>query len=269
MTNRTVFFIDYSNAFNAAAEEFCGLAKGAASWGEVDGHFSPGDLAVEAVTALNASPKRLDLELTQVRVYAGIPAGHVSAHEAKKKSGEEGRTERWESCQRVEVKVHRPPLSYGEDSVSETGVDTQLAADLISMAYDHCFDVAVLVSRDNDFIPVLEEVERLKRSGTPVRVDLAGWAPTDKKGPGKKRRKKRPAAIALPRGLRDVVQKHRLTEAMFKRVADDHRRWRPQGGPRQRQKHKRSQRRPSDKVAGAEGVGNVGEAWLRAQEPRE
>ena len=258
-TNRTVFFIDYSNAFKCAAEMFCDLDEEAATWGEVDGHFSPGDLAVEAVTALNAGPKRLDLELTQVRVYAGIPAGHVSAREAKKKHGEKDRTELWESCQRVEVVAHRPRLSYSKDGASETEVDTQLAADLVSMAHDHCFDVAVLVSRDSDFIPVLEEVERLKRSGAPVRVDLAGWA----------FRRKPPATIDLPRGLRRVVQKHRLTEAVFKRVADDHRRWRPQGGPRQRQKHRRSQRRPSDKVAGAEGVSNVGEALLRAQETLE
>lgn len=254
-TYRTVFFIDYSNAFKRAAKMFCDLDGEAATWGEVDGHFSPGARAVEAVTALNASEKRLDLELTQVRVYAGIPAGHVSAREAKKKHGEKDRTELWESCQRVEVVAHRPLLSYSKDGVSETEVDTQLAVDLVSMAHDHRFDVAVLVSHDTDFIPVLEEVERLKRSGTPVRVDLAGWA-LPKRGP---------VTIDLPRELHRVVQKHRLTEAVFKRVADDHRRWRPQGGPRQRQKRRRSQRRPSDKVAGAEGVGNLGEALLRAQ----
>jgi uncharacterized LabA/DUF88 family protein len=38
----------------------------------------------------------------------------------------------------------------------EKGVDTRLATDLISMAWDGSYDVAVLVSSDRDFIPVVE-----------------------------------------------------------------------------------------------------------------
>lgn len=41
----------------------------------------------------------------------------------------------------------------------EKGVDTRIATDLISMAWDSNYDVAVLVSSDRDFIPVVKFLE--------------------------------------------------------------------------------------------------------------
>ena len=41
----------------------------------------------------------------------------------------------------------------------EKGVDTRIATDLISMAWGDQYDVAVLVSSDRDFIPVVEFLE--------------------------------------------------------------------------------------------------------------
>lgn len=38
----------------------------------------------------------------------------------------------------------------------EKGVDTRIAADLISLAWDGNYDAAVLVSSDRDFVPVVE-----------------------------------------------------------------------------------------------------------------
>ena len=41
----------------------------------------------------------------------------------------------------------------------EKGVDTRIVTDLISMAWDGVYDVAVLVSSDRDFIPVVRFLE--------------------------------------------------------------------------------------------------------------
>lgn len=38
----------------------------------------------------------------------------------------------------------------------EKGVDTRIATDLISLAWDGNYDAAVLVSSDRDFVPVVE-----------------------------------------------------------------------------------------------------------------
>lgn len=40
----------------------------------------------------------------------------------------------------------------------EKGVDTAIATDVISLAWDDNYDVAVLVSSDRDFIPVVESL---------------------------------------------------------------------------------------------------------------
>ena len=42
----------------------------------------------------------------------------------------------------------------------EKGVDTSVVTDMISLAWEDNYDVAVLVSADKDFIPVAEFLER-------------------------------------------------------------------------------------------------------------
>lgn len=51
--------------------------------------------------------------------------------------------------------------SCGSDmrGTEEKGVDTRMATDLISAAWDGAYDVAVLVSSDRDFIPVVNFLE--------------------------------------------------------------------------------------------------------------
>ena len=41
----------------------------------------------------------------------------------------------------------------------EKGVDTAIATDMMSLAWDDNYDVAVLVSSDRDFIPVVQSLE--------------------------------------------------------------------------------------------------------------
>ena len=51
--------------------------------------------------------------------------------------------------------------SCGSDmrGTEEKGVDTRMATDLISAAWDGAYDVAVLVSSDRDFVPVVNFLE--------------------------------------------------------------------------------------------------------------
>lgn len=43
---------------------------------------------------------------------------------------------------------------------TEKGVDIQIASHMSVYAYDNAYDVAILVSGDGDFVPVVEEVKR-------------------------------------------------------------------------------------------------------------
>jgi hypothetical protein len=42
----------------------------------------------------------------------------------------------------------------------QKGVDTLIAVDMLSGAFDHIFDIAILVTGDADFVPVVQEVKR-------------------------------------------------------------------------------------------------------------
>jgi len=47
---------------------------------------------------------------------------------------------------------------------TEKGVDVFLAVDMLSCAFDNQYDTAILVSQDGDFVPVVKEVRRLRKS---------------------------------------------------------------------------------------------------------
>lgn len=63
-------------------------------------------------------------------------------------------------CPRCRAEMSKCP-SCGSDilGTEEKGVDTRMATDLISAAWDGAYDVAVLVSSDRDFIPVVNFLE--------------------------------------------------------------------------------------------------------------
>ena len=78
--------------------------------------------------------------------------------------------------------------SCGSDmrGTEEKGVDTRMATDLISAAWDGAYDVAVLVSSDRDFIPVVNFLETrvvkvVHGAFPPAAADLsrACWARID------------------------------------------------------------------------------------------
>lgn len=54
------------------------------------------------------------------------------------------------------VEKRSPTCGADMRGTEEKGVDVRMATDMISLAWSHNYDVAVLVSSDRDFIPVAE-----------------------------------------------------------------------------------------------------------------
>jgi len=57
----------------------------------------------------------------------------------------------------TEKNIKLPPFCV------EKGVDVNIAADMLSNAFDNTYDTAILVSEDGDFVPVVREVKRLRK----------------------------------------------------------------------------------------------------------
>jgi uncharacterized LabA/DUF88 family protein len=64
-----------------------------------------------------------------------------------------------------------PTCQHAYVSKPEKGVDAAIVTDMLSLAWQNAYDVAVLVSSDADFVPA---VERVQERG--LKVINAGWA---------------------------------------------------------------------------------------------
>ena len=80
---------------------------------------------------------------------------------------------KWESFPNVVVRTRplRYPPDFPKSKPVEKGIDVQIALDFALMAVRGEYDVGVLMSRDTDLLPALEEAVGL---GT-VEVEVAAW----------------------------------------------------------------------------------------------
>ncbi len=150
---RAVAFVDGQNLFHAAREAF----------GYTYPNYDVSALA-EQVCA------RQGWDLTQVRFYTGIPDAADNA--------------RWHSfwtrklaaMGRRRVVVYSRPLRYRNRTVDlpdgtqhsfltgeEKGVDVRIALDVIALAHRREYDVAVIMSQDQDLSEVAEEIRTIAR----------------------------------------------------------------------------------------------------------
>ena len=71
----------------------------------------------------------------------------------------------------------RRPLRYPPDwptsKPQEKGIDVALAVDLVRLAAQGAYDVAVVFSRDTDLMPALEAVRDMR--ATRVHLEVATW----------------------------------------------------------------------------------------------
>lgn len=70
--------------------------------------------------------------------------------------------------------AHQTCAACGHDmrGTEEKGIDTMIATDLVRLAWEGAFDIAVLVSADQDFVPA---AEHLQNKG--IKVIQAGFPP--------------------------------------------------------------------------------------------
>lgn len=59
-------------------------------------------------------------------------------------------------------------VKYGElkgtkDNMNEKNLDTQMTADIISMAFENSYDVAIIITNDGDFQSALQTLKRIKK----------------------------------------------------------------------------------------------------------
>lgn len=167
--NRVAVFIDYQNTYMRAREVFGSM--GADSF--VVGQVLPRRLGVHLVQRGRVvDPAR---QLSSVAVYRGEPdSGRSSVGQAACHR----QVSAWRRQALVEARTR--PLRYRhirwtdgsarDWEAREKGIDVLIAVDMVRGAIEDRFDVAVLVSADNDLVPALEAVVA---SGK--RVEVASW----------------------------------------------------------------------------------------------
>jgi uncharacterized LabA/DUF88 family protein len=67
----------------------------------------------------------------------------------------------YSKLQLMGIKVRLRKLQHQGEEMIEKGVDMLLAMDVLSLAHQDAFDVAILVSHDQDFVELVERVQAL------------------------------------------------------------------------------------------------------------
>jgi uncharacterized LabA/DUF88 family protein len=163
---RVVVFIDYQNVLNDARRAFH-----THPYASPDGQVDPILLGQRLVRKqpVDATRRRACHE---VRVYRGRPDPRK---EPQMNAAHMRQCQAWESAgARVIARPLRYPRAWPKERAEEKGIDVQIAIDIVMMAVNKEFDVAILASTDTDQRPVLEAFQSLPLEPRPV-VEVAAW----------------------------------------------------------------------------------------------
>jgi uncharacterized LabA/DUF88 family protein len=156
---RTVVFIDGQNMYKGAREAF--------GWTQKKGHY--GNFRPLALGRLLTKDSKR--ELRQVRLYQGLPDPH------RDKLGNaitQRRLASWKADDPSLVEIVTRAMKYPPPEGREKGIDVRLAIDLVSLAADNVYDLAVLASADTDLLPAIEfVVQRAKLK----MIETVTWEP--------------------------------------------------------------------------------------------
>ena len=166
---RAVAFVDGQNLYHAARRAF--------------GHR---DQRLDIVRLANAVCQPRGWRLLQTRYYTGLPSQRISPHWHHFWTAE---LRRWQA---QGVQVYSRPLRYRRRSVldelgrpriavvgEEKGIDVRISLDVIQMAIDYEFDVALLLSQDQDFVELARDVRSVaQRQGRWIKMASAYPAPS-------------------------------------------------------------------------------------------
>lgn len=150
---RTIAFFDGQNLFNAAKRAF----------GSVYPDYDPIALA-------DCLCKREGWKLEQARFYTGMPdpAADSGRHTFwANKLAAIGRQGGYTFHRRVRYTTQLVKLPDGTDHLvevaQEKGIDIRIALDVVMLAIDGAYDVALLFSQDQDLSEVVDDLKRVAR----------------------------------------------------------------------------------------------------------
>ena len=166
---RAVAFVDGQNLYHGARRAF----------GHRDQHL-------DIVCLAHAVCEPRGWRLLQTRYYTGLPSHRISPEWHRFWSAE---LRRWQA---QGVQVYSRPLRYRRRTVldesgrprvavvgEEKGIDVRISLDVIQMAIDCEFDVALLLSQDQDFVELARDVRSVaQRQGRWIKMASAYPAPS-------------------------------------------------------------------------------------------
>jgi len=156
---RAVVFVDYQNMYRGARRAF--------GWESHPGHFGN----FKPIGLARVLTQGADRNLEQVRVYTGVP---TPEKDRRGNQITQRRLAAWVSDNPKCVEIFPRPLSYPPREGREKGVDVELAIDIVEMALDDKYDIAIIASADTDLVPALQMVH----SRYPEKVvESVAWEP--------------------------------------------------------------------------------------------
>ena len=160
---RLALFIDGKNAYRRARALFFPNTQSAS-----DGQFRSMDLGHRI--AGRGGPNGVPCTLSDVRIYSGEPDAR---RDPRTYAAHRRQTHRWASDgATVVTRSLRYPRGWPTVPAQEKGIDVALAVDFVKLAVEGDYDVGVMMSTDNDLLPVLQGITR--DCGFPV-SGATGW----------------------------------------------------------------------------------------------
>jgi uncharacterized LabA/DUF88 family protein len=156
---RTIVFVDGQNMYKGAREAF--------GWKQEKGHY--GNFRPLGLGRLVTDDSKR--ELKQVRLYQGLPDSY---RDELGNALTQRRLASWKADDPDLVEIITRPMKYPPPEGREKGIDVRLAIDLVSLAADNEYDLAVLASADTDLLPAIEfVVQKFKLK----MVETVTWKP--------------------------------------------------------------------------------------------
>lgn len=151
---RAIAFFDGQNLFRSAREAFETNPRGLVDYSYPN--YDPLKLAERVC-------KDQGWELGQVRFYTGVPPAPDWRHD-------------WWSRKLAALGKHPKVVTWSRETRNnqEKGVDVRLALDIVGLALDSAFDVALVFSQDQDIAEVRDDLIRAaRRQGRWIRLASA------------------------------------------------------------------------------------------------
>jgi uncharacterized LabA/DUF88 family protein len=163
LTDRVIVFIDAQNMYQGARRAFFQVHDF-----HTRGQFRP-DALDQLIVA--SGPPAAVRALQEVRIYSGRPDAtrQPQAYAAHMKQ-----CHAWSTAgATVITRPLRYPHTWPHEKAQEKGIDVLIAVDLVTLAIDNAYDIAVLASADTDLIPALEYVAR--QLAPAKKAEVAAW----------------------------------------------------------------------------------------------